>query len=54
MQRLRGIEYPPTIAVLGGVIGQDVLNVIGAKEEPIKNFLLVDGDTSSANVYSLL
>lgn len=47
------MEYPATIAVLGGVIGQDVLNAIGSKEEPIRNFLLFEGETGMANVYAL-
>jgi len=32
-------------AVVGGVLGQDVLNALGGKELPIKNWLIFDGRT---------
>ncbi|KAM0789682.1 hypothetical protein ACM66B_006544 [Microbotryomycetes sp. NB124-2] len=46
-------EFSPTAAILGGVAGQDVLNVIGGKEQPVRNFLLMDGQTGAANIYQL-
>jgi len=38
-----GLDFSPTCAVIGGLVGQDVLNVLGGKEEPLRNFVCFDG-----------
>ncbi|KAK4051645.1 E1 ubiquitin-activating protein aos1 [Microbotryomycetes sp. JL201] len=48
-----GTEFSPSAAILGGVAGQDVLNVVGGKEQPVRNFMLLDGQTGAANLLQL-
>ena len=48
-----GTELSPVAAVVGGVLGQDVLNVLGQKEQPIQNLFLFRGDTSEGPIYTL-
>jgi hypothetical protein len=38
-------------AVVGGVVGQDVLNALGGREVPIKNWLIFDGKTCTAAIF---
>ncbi|CEQ42543.1 SPOSA6832_04364 [Sporobolomyces salmonicolor] len=37
---LLALEFPPSCAVLGGICGQDVLNAVGGKEEPVRNLMI--------------
>lgn len=48
-----GSELAPVTAMLGGQLAQDVINVIGHREQPIQNFLLFDGEDSKGPVYAL-
>lgn len=48
-----GFEFPPSAAIVGGIVGQDVLNALGGKEEPVKNFMVFEGETGAGNVWSL-
>ena len=48
-----GSEIVPVTAFLGGTLAQDVINVIGQREQPIQNFLIFDGEESKGPVYSL-
>lgn len=48
-----GSELSPVVAYLGGRLAQDVINVLGQREQPLQNFLLFDGETFSSPVYSL-
>lgn len=34
--------FPPTLAILGGLLAQDVLRVLSHKDTPIINLLAVD------------
>ena len=52
MQNVRS-ELVPVTAFLGGQLAQDVINVLGHREQPLQNFLLFDGLTSLGNVYAL-
>ncbi|XP_031374541.1 SUMO-activating enzyme subunit 1A isoform X3 [Punica granatum] len=36
------IEFPPVCAILGGVLGQEVIKAISGKGDPLKNFFLFD------------
>lgn len=49
--RAAGSELAPVSAIVGGVLGQEVLNVLGHKEQPIQNLFLFDGDTCSGPIY---
>jgi ubiquitin-like 1-activating enzyme E1 A len=48
-----GSELAPVTAFLGGQLAQDVINVLGGREQPIQNFLLFDADESQGTVYPL-
>lgn len=48
-----GSELAPVTAFLGGQLAQDVINVLGQREQPIQNFLLFDGEDSKGLVYAL-
>jgi ubiquitin-like 1-activating enzyme E1 A len=46
-------EYAPSCAIVGGILGQDVLNAIGGKEEPVRNFFVFEGATGQGRVRPL-
>ena len=46
-------EIAPVTAFLGGQLAQDVINVLGQREQPIQNFLLFDGEETKGLVYAL-
>ncbi|KAI4131172.1 MAG: hypothetical protein LQ338_001377 [Usnochroma carphineum] len=48
-----GSEIAPVTAFLGGQLAQDVINVLGQREQPIQNFLLFDSEDSKGPVYAL-
>ena len=48
-----GSEIPPVTAFLGGQLAQDVINVLGQREQPIQNFLLFDGEESKGPIFAL-
>jgi ubiquitin-like 1-activating enzyme E1 A len=52
---LRGVgcEIAPVTAILGGQLAQDVINVLGKREQPIQNLALLDGDRSEGPIYTL-
>jgi ubiquitin-like 1-activating enzyme E1 A len=48
-----GSEIAPVTAFLGGQLAQDVINVLGQREQPIQNLMLFDGEDSAGPVYTL-
>ncbi|KAL2865691.1 E1 ubiquitin-activating protein AOS1 [Aspergillus lucknowensis] len=48
-----GCELSPVAAFLGGSLAQDVINVLSAREQPLQNLLLFDGERSVAPIYPL-
>ncbi|KAF2756056.1 hypothetical protein EJ05DRAFT_539868 [Pseudovirgaria hyperparasitica] len=48
-----GSELSPVAAFLGGQLAQDVINVLGQREQPIQNLMLFNGDDCKAPVYAL-
>ncbi|KAF7115027.1 hypothetical protein CNMCM5793_001063 [Aspergillus hiratsukae] len=48
-----GSELSPVAAFVGGSLAQDVINVLSAREQPLQNLLLFDGDKSVAPIYPL-
>ncbi|EKD19134.1 ThiF family protein [Drepanopeziza brunnea f. sp. 'multigermtubi' MB_m1] len=48
-----GSEIAPVTAVLGGQLAQDVINVLGARQQPIQNMVVLDGDSMEAPMYAL-
>lgn len=47
-------EIAPVCAILGGVLAQDVINVLGKREQPIQNFFVFDGDSNAAPILTLI
>lgn len=43
-------EFSPVCAVVGGMMAQDVLKALAARDAPIANFLTFDGNTGGATV----
>jgi len=43
-------EFSPVCAVVGGMLGQDILKALGAREAPIANFFVFDGTTGGGTV----
>lgn len=48
-----GSELAPVTAMLGGLLAQDVINVLGKREQPIQNLCLFDGEEYNVPVYAL-
>ena len=48
-----GSEIAPVSAFLGGQVAQDVINVLGQREQPLQNFAFFDGEESKGLVYAL-
>lgn len=48
-----GSEITPTAAFVGGRLSEDVINVLGKREQPIQNFALFDGDSLEGRIYCL-
>ncbi|KAG2412707.1 hypothetical protein HFD88_010264 [Aspergillus terreus] len=48
-----GSELSPVAAFVGGKLAQDVINVLSAREQPIQNLLLFDGEKSLSPIYPL-
>ncbi|OJJ48825.1 hypothetical protein ASPZODRAFT_129141 [Penicilliopsis zonata CBS 506.65] len=46
-------ELSPVAAFVGGSLAQDVINVLSAREQPLQNLLLFDGEKSVAPIYPL-
>jgi ubiquitin-like 1-activating enzyme E1 A len=47
-----GSEIAPVAAFLGGSLAQDVINVLGQREQPLQNFLVFDGEEFKGPIYS--
>ncbi len=45
-----GQEVSPVVAILGGILAQDVLNVIGKKEQPLQNYFFYAGDSGEGSI----
>ena len=46
-------EISPIVSVLGGQLAQDVINMLGQKQQPIQNLAVFDGTAMQSLVYSL-
>jgi ubiquitin-like 1-activating enzyme E1 A len=43
-------EFSPTCAVVGGMLAQDILKALAAREAPMANFFTFDGNTGGGSV----
>lgn len=50
---MAGAEMSPVSAVLGGLLGQEVMKALTGKDEPAFNVLCFDGRDSSAVVTAI-
>jgi ubiquitin-like 1-activating enzyme E1 A len=48
-----GVELGPAAAMLGGLLAQDAVNVIGGREQPVQNLCIFDGEAYQVPVYAL-
>lgn len=48
-----GIEFPPVSAIIGGIVAQEVLKAITAKDEPICNFFTFSSTTGRGTAHRL-
>ncbi|KAK3113685.1 E1 ubiquitin-activating protein aos1 [Teratosphaeriaceae sp. CCFEE 6253] len=48
-----GAEIVPTAAFVGGRLAEDVINVLGKREQPVQNLALFDGEALEGRVYCL-
>ena len=48
-----GTEMAPVAAFVGGMLAQDVINVLGHREQPLQNFMLFDGDACDGPIYAM-
>lgn len=48
-----GEELSAVVSIVGGVLAQDILNVIGGRELPLQNTLIYNGDTAEGPIYKL-
>ena len=46
-------ELAPVTAFLGGQLAQDVVNVLGQREQPIQNLVVFDGENCAGDVFAL-
>ena len=46
-------EFMPVCAIIGGVMGQDVLNTLGGREPPVINLFTYDGTSGAGDFYQL-
>lgn len=46
-------EIAPVCAVLGAHLAQDVINVLGKREQPLQNMMLYDAMADTAPIYAL-
>lgn len=47
------VEISPVAAILGGALAQDVINMLSKKEQPINNWLILNGDNFTMPIYEL-
>ena len=43
-------EIPPICAIVGGLLAQDILKALAAREPTIANFFVFDGNTGQGSV----
>ncbi|CAL9734502.1 DNA damage tolerance protein RHC31 [Monosporozyma servazzii] len=45
------VEYAPVAAILGGAVAQDVINILGKRQQPLNNFIIFDGITLDMPIF---
>jgi hypothetical protein len=52
--QIQGPDLSGIAAVVGGILAQDVLNVLAGKEPPLKNWLIFDGNSCTPSPHLAL
>jgi ubiquitin-like 1-activating enzyme E1 A len=47
---IQGPDLSGVAAVVGGILAQDVLNVLAGREPPLKNWLIFDGNSCTVTL----
>jgi len=50
VSQIQGQDLSGVAAVVGGILAQDVLNVLACREPPLKNWLVFDGSSCTLSV----
>jgi len=50
LARSANADLSPVCAIVGGILGQQIIKVLTAKDEPFQNFFIYDALTASGNV----
>lgn len=45
------VEFAPVSAILGGALAQDVINILGKRQQPLNNFIVFDGITLDMPIF---
>ena len=45
------VEFAPVAAILGGAVAQDVINILGKRQQPLNNFIIFDGITLDMPIF---
>ncbi len=48
-----GCDFSPVAAILGGMLGQELVKVISKKDEPIHNFFVFNGADSQGVIVAM-
>lgn len=48
-----GVQFAPVSAVIGGALAQDVINILGKRQSPLNNFVVLDGLTLDMQIFEL-
>ncbi|SCU80694.1 LAFA_0C00650g1_1 [Lachancea sp. 'fantastica'] len=48
-----GLDFAPVAAVIGGAVAQDVINILGKKQSPLNNFIVLDAITLDMHIFEL-
>jgi hypothetical protein len=46
-------EFSPVCAIIGGLLGQDILKSLGRRDPPMDNFFVFDGLAGSGSVLTM-
>lgn len=50
MAQTAATEFTPTCAIVGGMLGQDILKTLAGREAPLANFFFFDGQSCNGSV----
>lgn len=48
-----GVEFSPVSAIIGGAVAQNVINILGKRQSPLNNFIVLDGITLDMPIFEM-